>query len=138
MQVRALLKAAMDHTDEYQDAILLLYQESRVLKTSGHLSEVFEKERSYLKIFADVLERGSRLGVFNLGNVRIMENMIPLMCSAWALKRWNLQRISKEEYTETLSQFILQGIGAPVKASAGPVAASFDGKNRRRERKVIA
>ena len=123
MQVRALLKAAMDHTDEYQDAILLLYQESRVLKTSGHLSEVFEKERSYLKIFADVLERGSRLGVFNLGNVKIMENMIPLMCSAWALKRWNLQPISKEEYTETLSQFILQGIGAPVKASASPVAA---------------
>lgn len=138
MQVRALLKAAMDHTDEYQDAILLLYQESRVLKTSGHLSEVFEKERSYLKIFADVLERGSRLGVFNLGNVRIMENMIPLMCSAWALKRWNLQRISKEEYTETLSQFILQGIGAPVKAGAGPGATSLDGKNRRRERKVIA
>ena len=91
LQVKALIKAAMDHTDEYQDAILLLYQESRVLKTSGHLTEVFEKERSYLKIFAEVLERGARLGVFNLSNIKIMENMMPLMCSAWALKRWNIE-----------------------------------------------
>jgi AcrR family transcriptional regulator len=137
MQVRALIKAAMDHTDEYQDAILLLYQESRVLKTSGHLSEVFEKERSYLKIFRDVLERGSKMGVFNLTNVKIMENIMPLMCSTWALKRWNLQRISKEEYTEALTQFILQGIGAPASAGAGIMATALDGKNRRRERKAL-
>lgn len=136
MQVKALLRAAMDHTDEYQDAILLLYQESRVLKTSGHLAEVFEKERSYLRIFAEVLERGSRLGVFNLGNIGIMENMIPLMCSAWALKRWNLQRISKAEYTEALSQFILQGIGTSTKAGASATATAMDGKSRRRERKI--
>ena len=107
------------------------------LDADGRLND-FIRIRDGRVIFADVLERGSRLGVFNLGNVRIMENMIPLMCSAWALKRWNLQRISKEEYTETLSQFILQGIGAPVKAGAGPGATSLDGKNRRRERKVIA
>ncbi|HWP43729.1 MAG TPA: TetR/AcrR family transcriptional regulator [Blastocatellia bacterium] len=135
-QVKALLKAAMDHTDEYQDAILLLYQESRVLKTSGHLAEVFEKERSYLRIFAGVLERGSRLGVFNLSNVRIMVNMIPLMCSAWALKRWNLKHITKEEYTESLTQFILQGIGASSKADAGAMATALDGKGRKRERKL--
>jgi AcrR family transcriptional regulator len=136
MQVEALLRAAMDHTDEYQDAILLLYQESRVLKTSGHLMEVFEKERSYLRIFAEVLERGARLGVFNLSNIKIMENMIPLMCSAWALKRWNLQRISKAEYTEALSQFILQGIGAPAIAGADVTATAMDEKHRKRERKI--
>lgn len=136
MQVKVLLKAAMDHTDEYQDAILLLYQESRVLKTSGHLPEVFEKERSYLRIFAEVLERGSSLGVFNLNNVRIMGNMIPLMCSAWALKRWNLQHITKAEYTESLTQFILQGIGASATADVGAMATALDGKHRKRERKV--
>ena len=136
MQVKALLRAAMDHTDEYQDAILLLYQESRVLKTSGHLMEVFEKERSYLRIFAEVLERGARLGVFNLSNIKIMENMIPLMCSAWALKRWNLQSISKAEYTETLSQFILQGIGAPAIAGTDATATAMDERHRRRERKI--
>jgi AcrR family transcriptional regulator len=110
-QIRALIRAAMDHTDEYQDAIILLYQESRVMKTSGHLSEVFEKERSYLRIFGEVLERGVQQGVFRIGNPQVLENVLPLMTSAWALKRWNLKKISREEYTRTLIQFMLQGIG---------------------------
>jgi len=111
-QIRALIKATMDHIDEYEDAIILLYQEARVMKTSGHLSEVFEKERGYLRIFSEVLEHGMTLGVFNIVNIRIVENVLPLMCSGWALKRWNLKGVSKFEYTETLTQLFLQGIGA--------------------------
>ncbi len=110
-QVKALIKAAMDHTDEYQDAIILLYQESRVMKTSGHLSEVFEKEKSYLRIFREVLERGEEKGVFRISNIRVIENVIPMMTSAWALKRWNLKGVSKEAYTESLIRFVLQGVG---------------------------
>jgi len=110
-QMRALIYAAMDHTDEYQDAIILLYQESRVMKTSGHLSEVFEKERSYLRIFDEVLQRGVRQGVFRIRSPQVLENILPMMTSAWALKRWNLRKISREEFTRTLIEFMLQGIG---------------------------
>jgi AcrR family transcriptional regulator len=138
MQVQALVRAAMDHTDEYKDAILLLYQESRVLKTSGHLIEVFEKERSYLRIFSDVLERGSALGVFNLTNVPMMVNIIPLMCSAWALKRWNLHGVSKEEYMEQLTRFILQGIGAGANAEVKCITTAIGSKPRGRTRKTGA
>jgi hypothetical protein len=102
----------MDHTDEFQDAIILLYQESRVMKASGHLPKVFEKERSYLRIFSTVLQHGINVGVFNILNTRVLESMLPLVFSAWALKRWNLKGISKSEYTRTLMRFILQGIGA--------------------------
>jgi AcrR family transcriptional regulator len=111
-QLRALIRAAMDHTHEYQDAIVLLYQESRVMRASGYLSEVFDKERGYLQIFSEVLERGTQLGVFTIPNIKVFENILPLMCSAWALKRWNLKGVSKAEYVEALTQFILQGIGA--------------------------
>jgi len=114
VQIRALIKAAMDHTDEYRKGIILLYQESRVMKTSGHLPEVFEKERGYLRIFSEVLKRGVDRGVFNIVNTRILENVLPLMCSAWALKGWNLRGVSKTEYTETLTEFVTQGIGATV------------------------
>ncbi|HXG65501.1 MAG TPA: TetR/AcrR family transcriptional regulator [Blastocatellia bacterium] len=137
-QLRALIREAMDHTDQYQDAIILLYQESRVMKTSGHLLEVFERERSYLKIFAEVLERGAARGVFRISNVKILENMLPLMFSAWALKRWNLKGITKAQYAETLTQFILRGIGAETPAeipSSTPVA---NGRARRREKKIVA
>jgi len=109
-QIRALIRAAMEHTDEYQEAIILLYQESRVMKTSGHLPDVFGKERSYLRIFSDVLERGIKRGVFNIENSHILENVLPLMCSAWALKRWNLKGVTRAEYTDALARFVLQGI----------------------------
>jgi AcrR family transcriptional regulator len=113
-QIGALIVAAMEHTDEYQDAIILLYQESRVMKTSGHLREVFEKEKSYLRIFTEVLERGVTLGVFNVSNIIVIENILPLVTSAWALKRWNLKGVSKTQYTATLTQFILQGLGVDL------------------------
>jgi AcrR family transcriptional regulator len=111
-QLQALIRAAMDHTDEYQDAIVLLYQESRVMKSSGHLTEVFEKERGYIGIFTEVLEQGAKLGIFKIPSVKVLENLLPIMCSTWALKRWNLKGVSKAEYVEALTQFILQGVGA--------------------------
>jgi AcrR family transcriptional regulator len=133
-QIRALIKAAMDHTDEYKDAIILLYQESRVMKTSGHLPEVFEKERGYLRIFSEVLKRGVDQGVFNIVNTRILENVLPLMCSAWALKGWNLRGVSKSEYTETLTEFVTQGIGATFGTDVESVAPRD--LQRKRERRT--
>ncbi len=133
-QIRALIKAAMDHTDEYKDGIILLYQESRVMKTSGHLPEVFEKERGYLRIFSEVLKRGVDRGVFNIGNTRILENVLPLMCSAWALKGWNLRGVSKSEYTETLTEFVTQGIGATVGPAVEYVAPGD--MQRKKERRT--
>jgi AcrR family transcriptional regulator len=125
-QLRALIKAAMDHTDEYKDAIILLYQESRVMKTSGHLPEVFEKERSYLRLFVDILERGIEEGVFQVSNVRLLENILPLMCSVWALKRWNLKGMTKEEYTDALIEFVLRGLEVkPAAASQLALTANF-------------
>lgn len=111
-QIKIMINAAMDHTDEYQDAIVLLYQESRVMKDSGFMAEVFEKERGYIRLFSDVLERGVQRGVFRIPNIRVVENLIPVMCSTWALKRWNLKGVTKESYREALVQFVLQGIGA--------------------------
>lgn len=123
-QLRALIVAAMDHTDEYQEAIILLYQESRVMKTSGHLHEVFEKERSYLRIFKDVLERGIKQGMFNVGSLKLVENILPLVCSAWALKRWNMKGLDKAAYTEALIEFVMRGIDANPKAEVKVAGAA--------------
>jgi len=112
-QVEAIIRAAMDHADEHREAVMLLWQESKVLKISGYLPEVVERERSYLRIIAEVLERGTRLGVFNIpdSEITILVNILPLTCSTWALRSWNLGQTSKAEYTEALIDFVLQGIG---------------------------
>lgn len=133
-QLRAIIKAAMDHTDEYRAAINLLYQESRVVKTSGHLPVVFAKERSYLQLISEVLERGVKQGVFTVPTPAFLVNTLPLMCSAWALKGWNLKGVSKDEYTQELTRFVLQGIGASSRGTAKEIDKPSISK---RERKAV-
>jgi AcrR family transcriptional regulator len=113
-QIEAIVRATIDHADEHKDAVLLLWEESKVLKSSGWLPQIIEKESSFLKIITEVLERGSRLGVFNIpeGEIPILVNILPLTGSTWALRRWNLGTISRGEYTEALMDFVMQGIGA--------------------------
>jgi len=112
-QIEAIIRATMDHTDEYRDAVILIWQESKVMKLSGHLPEMLKKERGYLNIITEVLERGKQLGVFIFRDpaITILVNILPLMSSAWAVRRWNLGRISKSEYTDMIIDLVLQGIG---------------------------
>lgn len=133
-QLKAIIKAAMDHTDEYRAAINLLYQESRVVKTSGHLPVVFAKERSYLQLISEVLGRGVKQGIFTVPTPAFLVNTLPLMCSAWALKGWNLKGVSKDEYTQELTRFVLQGIGASSRDSAKEIDKPTTTK---RERKAV-
>jgi len=125
-QIEAIIRATIDHADEHKDAVLLLWEESKVLKSSGWLPKIIEKEASYLKIITDVLDRGSRLGVFNIpeGEIPILVNILPLTGSTWALRRWNLGTISRSEYTEGLMDFVLQGIGASKRRNLKSVNAA--------------
>jgi len=105
---------------------LLLWEESKVLKSSGWLPKIVEKESTYLKIITEVLERGRRLGVFKIpeGEIPILVNILPLSGSTWALRRWNLGTISRAEYTEALIDFVLQGIGAANRRKLKSVPAA--------------
>lgn len=125
-QIEAIITATVDHADEHKDAVLLLWEESKVLKSSGWLRKVIEKEATYLKIITEVLEEGSRLGVFNIpeGEIPILVNILPLTALTWALRRWNLGTISRSEYTETLIDFVLQGIGASTRRKLKTVSAT--------------
>ena len=101
--------------------------------------EVLERERSYLRIISEVLERGSRLGVFKFPDpgITILVNILPLTSSAWALRSWNLGRISKSEYTEALIAFVLQGIGA-VKGKALKGVTTRANRTKRVPKEVVA
>jgi AcrR family transcriptional regulator len=125
-QIEGIIKATVDHADEHKDAVLLLWEESKVLKSSGWLRKVIEKEATYLKIITDVLENGSKLGVFSFpeGEIPILVNILPPTGLTWALRRWNLGNITKSEYTEALVDFVLQGIGASNSRKLRSVSAA--------------
>ncbi len=109
-QIRAALEADLRTTEQYQDEILLLYQESKSLDP-GSLKEVLAGEADYVRFFEDILKAGYARGVFK-GDPRLSADVIAYLCSILSLRRWNLRRrFATEEAQGGLIAFILRGLG---------------------------
>jgi TetR/AcrR family transcriptional regulator, cholesterol catabolism regulator len=112
---RLQLRAALDETlkiyDECEDAVLLLYQESHALGRQG-LQGLFEVDRTYVGIFREILERGSRAGHFVVKEPHLLAVCILFLCAVWDMKRWNLQEYTLDSVIDSLSSLILNGISA--------------------------
>ncbi len=110
-QIRVALRADLRTTEQYQDEILLMYQETKSLdRASRHA--VLGREADYVKFFEDILRGGYEHGVFK-GDPRLSADIIAYLCSVVALRRWNLRaRFTRDEVQEGLIQFILRALGA--------------------------
>jgi AcrR family transcriptional regulator len=110
-QIRAALRADLATTEEFQDEILLMYQETKSLgRASRHA--VLSREADYVRFFEDILQTGYERGVFR-GDPRLAADAIAYLCSIIALRRWNLRsRFKSEEVREGLIDFILRALGA--------------------------
>lgn len=109
-QITAALKADLRTTEQYQDEILLMYQETKALDRQS-LHAVLNREAEYVKFFEDILRAGYDRGGFK-GDPRLSADIIAYLCSMLALRRWNLRRrFSSGEAIEGLIPFILRGLG---------------------------
>lgn len=109
-QMRAALRADLKTTEQYQDKILLMYQESKSLDRES-LHAVLSREAEYVKFFEDILSAGYARGVFK-GDPRLSADVIAYLCSILALRRWNLRRrFPSDEILDGLIAFILRGLG---------------------------
>lgn len=109
-QMRAALRADLKTTEQYQDEILLMYQESKSLDRES-LHAVLSREAEYVKFFEDILSSGYARGVFK-GDPRLSADVIAYLCSILALRRWNLRRrFASDEILDGLIAFILRGLG---------------------------
>jgi AcrR family transcriptional regulator len=112
---RLQLKVALEETlkiyDECEDAVRLLYQESHTLGRQG-LQGLFEVDRTYVGIFREILERGSRSGQFAAKEPYLLAVCILFLCAVWDLKRWNLQDYTLDTVIGSLTGLVLNGISA--------------------------
>ncbi len=111
LQLKAALEATLKIYDEYQDAVLLLYQESHALGRQA-LQSLFEVDRTYVGVFREILERGTRAGQFAVKEPHLLAVCLLFLCAVWDLKRWNLGGYSLEAVIEALITLILSGISA--------------------------
>lgn len=110
-RITAALRADIRTTEQYQDEILLMYQETKALDRES-LHAVLSREEEYIRFFEDILRLGYDRGVFK-GDPRLSADIITYLCSILALRRWSLRRrFSKDEAREGLIMFILRGLGA--------------------------
>lgn len=125
-QLRVALETTFRVYHEYQDLVLLLYQESHVLGKQARQS-LFEVDRSYVAFFRAILERGQQEGQFRQQDANLVAIAILFLCAVLALKRWNLRGYRPEEVAEQIMDLIFQGIvtgqglgGAPPEVVATP------------------
>ena len=114
-QIEAALRADLKTTEQFQDEILLMYQETKSLgRDSRHA--VLSREAEYVKFFEDILRAGYERGLFR-GDPQLSADAIAYLCSILALRRWNLRaRFSSAEVQEALVEFILRALGADKEA----------------------
>lgn len=108
-QLKAALEATLKIYDEFQDVVLLLYQESHALSRHA-IQSLVEVDRSYVAFFRQILERGNRQGQFAVKDPNFIAISLLFLCAVWALKRWNLKEYALPEAVEHLGNLILNGI----------------------------
>ena len=114
-QLQVALETTFRIYHEYQDLVLLLYQESHVLGKTARQS-LFEVDRSYVAFFRTILERGQEEGQFRPQDADLLAIAIVFLCAVLALKRWNLRGYRPEEVAEQIMDLIFRGIvtGRPL------------------------
>jgi TetR/AcrR family transcriptional regulator, cholesterol catabolism regulator len=114
-QIRAALRADLKTTEQFQDEILLMYQETKSLDRASRRA-VLGREADYVTFIEEILTSGYRRGVFK-GDPRLAADAIAFLCSIVALRRWNLRtRFASAELQEGLVDFILRALGVQERA----------------------
>ena len=110
-QITAALRADLKTTEQYQNEILLMYQETKSLDRASQQA-VLSREADYVRFFEDILRAGYERGLFT-GHPQLSADIIAYLCSILALRRWNLRaRFSSAEAQDGLIQFVLRALGA--------------------------
>ena len=110
-RLKAALEATLKIYDEFQDVVLLLYQESHALSRHA-IQSLLEVDRSYVSFFRQILEKGNRRGQFAVKDPNLVAISLLFLCAVWALKRWNLKDYALPEVVEHLENLILNGIAS--------------------------
>jgi len=109
-QLRAAIEATLKLYDEYQDLILVLYQESHTLRREA-LQQLFQVDRRYVSMLQAIIEKGNRENHFVAGDANLTAIAVLFLCAVWPLKRWNLKKYDLVTVTDVVIDLVLNGIG---------------------------
>ena len=107
---RRMVRGEFNLMDQWADALLLIYQESHILK-GDFLKRLLEKERAHLHKFEIVIEECIAQGRLRDCNVRLTANLIKSMIDSWTIKRWDLRaHASQLEAERSILDLVFRGM----------------------------
>ncbi|BBO78489.1 hypothetical protein DSCW_59060 [Desulfosarcina widdelii] len=109
-KLRRMVRGEFNLMDQWADALLLIYQESHILK-EDFLRRLLEKERVHVEKFEIVIQEGISRGQLRECNVRLTANLIKSMIDAWTIKRWDLRAHSSQlEAERSILEMMFHGM----------------------------
>jgi len=96
--VRAVTRY-LKHVDNTREFTNLVYKELRSFKSANRRA-VLESEIAIMSAFENILNKGCREGVFDVGDIKLAASSIVTLSEMWAVKQWQF----KGQYT--LDQYI--------------------------------
>ena len=129
-RLRRIVRAEFKLMDQWSDALLLIYQESHILK-GDFLKKLLHKERLHLAEFENVINDCIAKGRLKECDVRLVANLIKSMIDSWALKRWDLRgHVNQLDVERTILEITLDGLSRSGEQAAPPQPApnSLEGK----------
>lgn len=109
-KLRQMVRCEFNFISEWEDTILLLYQEGHVLK-KDYLHNFLKRERDHISKYETVLKECIESGVLRACNVRVIANFIKVMVDSLALKRWDLRGYATyQDIEEYFLDFMFNGL----------------------------
>lgn len=109
-KLRRMVRGEFNLMDQWADALLLIYQESHILK-GDFLKRLLEKERAHLEKFEIVIEECVAQGRLRNCNLRLTANLIKSMIDSWTIKRWDLRaHASQLEAERSILDLVFHGM----------------------------
>jgi AcrR family transcriptional regulator len=108
-----LIEHALREALNFQDQIILLYQESGALSTNL-LKSILTQELEYIYMFKRLLDKANEKGVANVEDTEFVANLIVYLISFLSLRRWSLRGREKEKMISLLMTSIKRILGCPT------------------------
>jgi len=111
-QLNEALEKTIDIIWNYQDLILLMYQETASLDRES-MQTILRRESAYVSLWEKILTRGKRKGTM-LGRNRMDADIISFLLAFIPLRRWNFRnKFREKEIKAGLIDFIIRALAVP-------------------------
>jgi AcrR family transcriptional regulator len=104
-----------DLTCQLKDEMLFIYTETKSLR-KPQMRKILQRESQFVSTIESLIKKVGEKGEFRHEDPDLIANLAVFTLAVYPLRGWNIfPRRSKEELRESLIQFVMKGVGVPVK-----------------------